>query len=335
MPHGSYFRGLNTKKLLCILALLYFSVLAGGIGVCAEERGVVPPESAGGANAQEPDFPSISRLDVRDPVFKQYLDAVERSRRALFNRGKTGTGPGELAEGLLLFSYESVEGEDIFRLASRCNVPYAALATLNRAGHPSSLPQRLLLPSIPGIFIPEQPENDLEQLLANREQEGGVIITVNRTGKKQRFFFIPGADFSPTERSYFLNTGFRFPLRNYRITSPFGTRPSPFTGKLQNHSGLDLAAPLGTDVYAAKEGIVTELGNDAVYGNYIIVAHADKWASLYGHLSSIGVSLHSRVRQDSVIGRVGSTGLSTGPHLHFELRKNGAAQDPGKLLFQR
>jgi murein DD-endopeptidase MepM/ murein hydrolase activator NlpD len=95
-----------------------------------------------------------------------------------------------------------------------------------------------------------------------------------------------------------------------------------------------MAAPAGTEVYAAREGIVTESGADPVYGNYLVIAHEDKWASLYGHLSSIAVNLHSRVRQDTVIGRVGSTGLSTGPHLHFELRKNGTALDPGRLLFK-
>jgi murein DD-endopeptidase MepM/ murein hydrolase activator NlpD len=312
-----------TKSLvLCILTLC----LPGFVG-----RGVYAGD--------RDEFPSIARLDVRDPAFKQYLDAVERSRRVLFTRNRTGITTAEIVEGLRIFSYQVPEDDDIFRLASRCNVPYAAIATLNRTGHPSSMPKNVLLPSIPGIFIPEHPENDLERLMASVGDRDGVVVTLNLNGNKERFLFIPGllypADFSPTERTYFLNTGFRFPLRSYRITSAFGVRPSPFTGKLQNHSGLDLAAPLGTEVYAARDGVVTEMGTDSVYGNYIIVAHEDKWVSLYGHLSSFGTSLHSRVQPDSIIGKVGSTGLSTGPHLHFELRKNGAAQDPGKLLFQK
>jgi murein DD-endopeptidase MepM/ murein hydrolase activator NlpD len=321
-----------TKLLaLCILALC----LPGfaGLGAYAGDRDDAPPGTAGISAAGE--YPTIARLDVRDLAFKQYLDAVERSRRVLFSRNRTGFDPAEAAEGLLLFSYLVPEGEDIFRLASRCNVPYAALATLNRAGHPSSMPKKVLLPSVPGIFIPEHPENDLERLMASGGDREGVVLTIGLDGKKERFLFIPGVDFSPTERTYFLNTGFRFPLRTYRLTSAFGVRASPFTGKPQNHSGLDLAAPLGTEVYAARDGVVSEMGTDSVYGNYIIIAHEDKWVSLYGHLSSFNTSLHSRVRQDSVIGRVGSTGLSTGPHLHFELRKNGTAMDPGKLLFQK
>jgi hypothetical protein len=303
---------MRSKKTALVFCFLFFPVLS----VSAE-------------------LPRIDRLDRRDQTFKQYLDAVERSRRSLFTRGRTGIGLAEIAEELLIFSYQAGEDEDILRLASRCNIPYSALATLNRASHPSSMPQTVLLPSVPGIFIPEMPENDLERLMASAgKREDAVEITVTLPGRKERFLFIPGADFSPIERAFFLNVGFRFPLRNYRITSTFGIRPSPFTGRPQNHPGLDMAAPMGTEVYAAREGIVTESGNDPVYGNYIVIAHEDKWASLYGHLSSIAVSLHSRVKQDSVIGRVGSTGLSTGPHLHFELRKSGTALDPGKLLFK-
>jgi murein DD-endopeptidase MepM/ murein hydrolase activator NlpD len=193
----------------------------------------------------------------------------------------------------------------------------------------------MLLPSVPGIFLPETPETDMEQLLASaRDGEGGVVLTFNREGVKVSFRFIPGADFTPTERAFYLTVGFRFPLRSYRLTSPFGPRISPITGTLRNHSGLDLAAPMGTDVYAARTGIVTEQGNDPVYGNYVVVSHDDNWVSLYGHLSVISTTLRSRVQSGGLIGKVGSTGQSTGPHLHFELKQNGKAQDPGKLLFK-
>jgi murein DD-endopeptidase MepM/ murein hydrolase activator NlpD len=277
-------------------------------------------------------FPVIERLDPqRDLVFKQYLADVDLARRRLFGSNQ---GKQTISEFLRIYSYTPKADEDIFRLAARCNVPYPAMATLNRISHPDMLKGPVLLPTVPGIFIPESPSNDLERLISSsRDTEGGIIITLHQ-GEPKRFLFFPGADFSPTERSYFLNSGFRFPLRNYRITSPFGIRPNPFTGTPQRHNGLDLAAPMGTEVYPTREGTVTELGTDAVYGNYIIITHADNWVSLYGHLSSFSTSLHSTVTRDSVIGKVGSTGQSTGPHLHFELRKNGTAQDPTKLLFR-
>ncbi|MDR0403146.1 MAG: M23 family metallopeptidase [Treponema sp.] len=283
-------------------------------------------------SARGADFPVIERLDSRDPVFKQYVEAVDLSRRLIYGKK---ADPHDLVKSLRIYSYSLLENDDILGLAARCNIPYAGIATLNRISHPESMPETVLFPSIPGIFVPETPSNDLEQLMASsRDPAGGVIITIERDGEAERYLFLPGGDFSPTERTYFFNTGFHFPLRQYRVTSVFGPRPSPFTGRMQNHQGLDLAAPAGASVYAAREGRVTETGTDPVYGNYIIVAHDDNWVSLYGHLSAVTAAAGGRVSRNSVIGRVGSTGQSTGPHLHFEIRKNGRALDPGKLLFK-
>jgi murein DD-endopeptidase MepM/ murein hydrolase activator NlpD len=137
---------------------------------------------------------------------------------------------------------------------------------------------------------------------------------------------------SPTERVFFLNRGFRFPLRHFRLTSAYGPRINPVTGRYGVHQGVDLAAPEGSPVYAAREGTVQDLGEDPIYGKYIIIGHGDSWMSLYGHLSKIETALREEVRSGTLIGRVGSSGQSTGPHLHFELRQNGRTQDPGRLL---
>jgi murein DD-endopeptidase MepM/ murein hydrolase activator NlpD len=98
------------------------------------------------------------------------------------------------------------------------------------------------------------------------------------------------------------------------------------------HGGLDLAAPMGTDVYATRDGTISESGTSPVYGNYIVITHQSGWTSLYGHLSAIIGKPKSEVKTGALIGKVGSTGLSTGPHLHFELRQHGAVQDPAPLL---
>ncbi|MDR1108603.1 MAG: M23 family metallopeptidase [Spirochaetaceae bacterium] len=285
-------------------------------------------------------LPLISRLDNRDLGFIQYQEDVERARRNLFGRGG---GEGNAAETLTIYRYIPGPQEDLLFLAARCNIPYSSLATINRLSHPS-LAAEMLLPSVPGIFIPLEPASDLERLLAAARsgQEGEVIRLggaggangAGGEGPGRGFRFFPGDDFGPTERIFFLNRDFRFPLRNFTLTSAFGPRINPVTGHFRVHQGLDLAAPEGTDVFAAAEGEVAETGSDPVYGNYVIVRHRDDWVSLYGHLSFIGVVLRQELRSGSLIGRVGSTGQSTGPHLHFELRKNGKAQDPGKHLFR-
>jgi hypothetical protein len=296
--------------------------------------------------AQEPPpFPLISRLENADTAFRQYVEDVDAARLRLHNRERRGETASSLAEALTIYAYRPGPRDDAFSLAARCNVPVSALASLNHLPHPDSFAGAplLLLPSMPGLFIAEDPGTDLEMLLlAGRTGEGGVPIAISRNGAtsdagiaSERFLFIPGADFTPTELAFFLNTGFRYPLRTYRLSSPFGPRINPVTGNFAVHRGLDLAAPEGTEVYAARDGEVVEIGEDPVYGNFIVIRHGETWASLYGHLSKFETALRSRVRSGTLIGRVGSTGQSTGPHLHFELRQNGRAQDPGRLLFSK
>ncbi|MDR2535214.1 MAG: M23 family metallopeptidase [Treponema sp.] len=283
-------------------------------------------------------FPIIMQLNSYDIGFKQYLSDVEAARRRIVNLERTGESPSVIAEALTVYAYTPGGSDNLLSLAARCNIPYASLATLNRISHQGVLDtaKPLLLPSAPGLFIPENPESDLEQLLASSRiaNPQGISITLTLNGNKEGFRFFPGADFNPTERVFFFHTGFRYPLRNYRLTSAFGPRINPVTGSLRNHNGLDLAAPTGTEVYAVREGVVTEIGEDRVYGNYIIIRHNQGWVSLYGHLSKIETVLRRNVESGTLIGRVGSTGQSTGPHLHFELRQNGKAQDPGKYLFK-
>jgi murein DD-endopeptidase MepM/ murein hydrolase activator NlpD len=275
--------------------------------------------AAEGAENDSSGLPLISRLDSRDTIFKQYLLDVEAARRRLY----LSQSPLEtMAEVLTVYAYLPLEGDDVLSLAARCNIPYAALATLNRLSHPGDLysGEPLYLPSVPGLFIPERPENDLERLLSSSQREEGVWISIGGE-TKTRYRFLPGEDLNPTERAFFLNRGFRYPLENFQVSSRYGV-----------HQGLDLAAPEGVGVYAVRDGTVSEQGEDPVFGRYIIISHGDNWVSLYGHLSRIETTLYQGLRSGSLIGRVGSTGQSTGPHLHFELRQNGRARDPGRLL---
>jgi murein DD-endopeptidase MepM/ murein hydrolase activator NlpD len=282
------------------------------------------------------DFPVIARLDSRDTGFRQFINDVEYNRRR-FSGPKSRSEAEEIAGHLTIFQYTLKPNEDIFFLAARCNIPYSALASLNRLGNPAALEEGklLLLPSCPGIFIPAGTESELEKLLAAARIANGesVELKIRTAGKVETFHFFPGSDFSPTERAFFLKSGFRFPLQSFRLTSSYGMRENPFKpGGVSMHRGLDLAAPEGTGVFAAADGIVTEIGFDQIFGNYIIISHGERWTSLYGHLQKTETVLRSAVKSGTLIGRVGSTGQSTGPHLHFELRQDGRALDPERRL---
>jgi len=283
------------------------------------------------AEAASP-LPSIARLDSGDMVFRQYLLDVEASRRLLFSSRQNT--PVDLASSLTIYSYTPGDGEGLLGIAARCSVPYATIASLNRFSNIEDLASGkvLLLPSVPGIFIPETPGSDLERLITSARVETSILLSIPWEGGMGRFRFIPGDDFSPTERVFFLNRGFRFPLRNFQLTSPYGPRVNPVTGRAGMHQGLDLAAPEGTEVYAVRNGRVVDLGEDPVFGKFIIIGHENNMLSLYGHLSSIDTNLNRDVQSGSLIGRVGSTGQSTGPHLHFELRQNGQSRDPARML---
>lgn len=111
--------------------------------------------------------------------------------------------------------------------------------------------------------------------------------------------------------------GLRYPLDRLHITSPFGTRIHPITGVRKTHYGIDYGNPTGTPVYSVAEGVVTVSGFDQFSGNKIAIKHRDRSESWYMHLSSRGVSVGAHVSARQVIGRVGSTGRSTGPHLHL------------------
>lgn len=115
-------------------------------------------------------------------------------------------------------------------------------------------------------------------------------------------------------------------------TSSFGLRTDPITGESKVHKGMDFKAKYGDEVYAAGTGRVIFAGVSGGYGNLIQIAHADKYLTYYGHLSKIYVKTGQRVKRGTLIGRVGATGRVTGPHLHFEIRKNGKAINPLPLI---
>jgi murein DD-endopeptidase MepM/ murein hydrolase activator NlpD len=122
-------------------------------------------------------------------------------------------------------------------------------------------------------------------------------------------------------------TAFALPLRG-PLTSRFGLRVHPLFGRRHFHAGVDIAAPRGTPVRAADEGTVLYAGWYGGYGKLVVIDHGQSVSTLYGHLSEILVTAGQRVARNHLIGKVGSTGYSTGPHLHFEVRRNGKPIDP-------
>lgn len=126
---------------------------------------------------------------------------------------------------------------------------------------------------------------------------------------------------------------FSTPVRGYAVNSPFGLRKLAIEARARAHKGVDIAAPKGTSVFTAAEGRVVRTGYEAGgYGNFIEVRHPNGLSTVYGHLSRIDVATGETVEAGRRIGLVGSTGYSTGPHLHFEVRRQGRQVNPTKVV---
>ena len=141
-----------------------------------------------------------------------------------------------------------------------------------------------------------------------------------------------------TDETYTGGGNFASPLgANWRsmVTSEFGWRPNPFGGSGgEGHSGLDLGEPKGTPIHAARDGVVSGVvdSGSSGYGYHVVIDHGDGMVTLYGHCSKVYVRSGQTVKQGDVIAAVGSTGRSTGNHLHFEIRVNGKAVNPRNYL---
>ncbi len=282
--------------------------------------------SSASAAAQAQDYPALSSLGPDDIIYAQQQEQLARSYEAIQG--------GKKPPDLVIYAYTVRAPVDLFSLAARLNLPYETLATLNRLDRSRSFltGEHVLAPSAPGIFASQSPGSDLDLLLSYRGNEEGYPVTIIAGGSTALFRFYPGARFSPEERALFLGLLFRFPLPSGILTSGFGMRESPISHRKAYHTGVDLAAPMGTDVYAARDGVVSETGINEVLGQYIVIAHEGDWSTVYGHLSARRVRLNDKVESGMIIGNVGSTGESTGPHLHFEVRVRGEPRDPEPLI---
>jgi murein DD-endopeptidase MepM/ murein hydrolase activator NlpD len=285
------------------------------------------------ADAVSPAYPELRVLSRDDPLYLQQQSALEEFRRIAESRNRGGTP----FPPLVIFEYAKRTSEDLFSVNARLGLRYDTLATLNDTAAKGEFDAktRILVPSQDGVFVNDPPRGWLEQLMLSTRLANGMEperMVVIRDGKRQPVWFFANDTFSGIERKYYLGILLRFPLDVQHVSSAFGWRSDPFTGRQEFHEGLDLSAPAGASVRAARDGVVTETGNDATLGNYIVLTHTGGLQTVYGHLSAIGVIMEQKVIAGAIIGAVGSTGYATGPHLHFEVREKGTPVDPAHLL---
>jgi murein DD-endopeptidase MepM/ murein hydrolase activator NlpD len=205
----------------------------------------------------------------------------------------------------------------------------------------AALGQKLRVPNHKGVIHKTGEQETIQTISSLYSVPVPSIIAVNNLRPKHILMpgldlFIPGA--KPAKLSeemaalYHLRGIFGSPLPG-RITSGMGLRTHPVGGFRGKHTGVDLAAVPGTNIAAAAAGYVLQTGEGEYIGKFVILAHQDSYTTLYGHCSQILATPGKVVKKGQVIAKVGSTGRTTGPHLHFEIRKDGVPQDPLKYLW--
>ena len=183
-------------------------------------------------------------------------------------------------------------------------------------------------------FDLENRQREYEEIMAAEDAANAVIdrlvaeLEAERKAAEQAANAAGGGGGTATATASFV-----WPVASYvYISSRFGMRVHPITGQTRSHTGLDIASNQGTSVYAADGGKVTMAGWNGGYGNCIMIDHGNGYVTLYGHLNGFAISAGDTVSQGQTIGYVGSTGTSTGSHLHFEVLLNGSRIDPEQFF---
>lgn len=237
-------------------------------------------------------------------------------------------------------SYRIRKGDMIGVIAERFGLTQDTLISINniRQTRRIQIGEYIKVPSMPGILYTTKKDGETAASVAEKYQVSAQkTAAVNHLHEQGSLaagtsLFVPDAFMDWVTRQEINGDLFRRPLRaRYYLSSNFGWRRSPFTGKRTFHNGVDMASSAWTPVYAALAGTVTAAGFHSVYGNYVIVTHHSGYRTLYGHMVSIKAWKGQSVDTATVLGWVGTTGLSTGPHLHFSVFKYGSAVNPVSL----
>jgi murein DD-endopeptidase MepM/ murein hydrolase activator NlpD len=244
----------------------------------------------------------------------------------------------ELPE-LKFYSYCVKKDDTFWTILARSSQDIDTLLSVNGFTTPKDIRpgKKIFIPNMRGVILKEAGRAAVARMLSENRVRPEYVYRINGTrdlGKK--YLFVPCGRLSNLERSLFLGTGFMAPLQRSagpHVTSRFGTRRSPFNQRYTEfHAGVDVSCPRGSDVLAARDGKVVYAGFYGGYGNLVVLQHEYGYQSLYGHLSRPLVKAGDRIKRGQVIARSGNTGRTTGPHLHFEVRRGGVAVNPGILL---
>lgn len=267
---------------------------------------------------------TLANLEYSNPSLKNLRSEIKENLRI----SKSGVRREELIP-LKYYQYKVRKEDNFFKIMARTGMDLETLSSVNELSSPHDLSPGMVLeiPNMRGTFHPEEIAGDEKTKLTLADK---YDIDTNKLqyDSERGKWFLPGISMGKSEKSFFYGSGFQFPLTEARISSGFGKRLDPFTKKDTFHGGIDLAAEQGSDVFASMDGEVIFKGKQGGYGNLIILKHSLGYETRYGHLFDFNINIGQKVKKGQKIGEVGQTGRATGPHLHFEIRRNSKRERP-------
>lgn len=237
-------------------------------------------------------------------------------------------------EKLEVSTYRVKNGETLGGIARKFNLSLGTLISFNKINDVRKVRvgSELRIPSADGIIYTVVRGDSLEGISKRHQSNINKICDYNNLASEViqigQQLFLPGASIDTYSLDRALGRLFIAPTKG-RLTSGFGYRPDPFTGRRTMHNGLDIANIIGTPIVASKSGKVIYVDNRPKgYGNVVILKHDEGYQTLYAHMNTIIVRQNEWVTQGQKIGTMGSSGRSTGTHLHFSIFKNNIPQNP-------
>lgn len=245
----------------------------------------------------------------------------------------------ETSGGMQYRKHMVSNGDSLWRISQKYDVPVYTIISANPEKekeiiHPGDT---LNIPSRTGIFYTVKGGDSISLIAKKYKVSSSEIIAMNHlrnstilNGQK---LFLPDA--RPLNEFKIVNKNrFIWPISG-AITSGYGMRKHPLNNSRQFHTGIDIAANSGKEILATADGVVVFAGDGGTYGNMVILRHKDGYLSVYAHASSLLVKKDQFIKQRQLIGRVGATGVTTGPHLHFEIKKSNLNVNPIQALNEK
>jgi murein DD-endopeptidase MepM/ murein hydrolase activator NlpD len=277
--------------------------------------------------------PSDWSMLLRSPAATAARPGLEKTTVPALSVG--GYTPQQPPLSIML--YKAKPGDTFSGIAGKLGLDIDTISSMNRTEgrgvHNVTVGEIIRIPSQNGIYLTFN--GDLDEMCRKNSVAPEDVLGANALTRAELRpgmpLFFPGVQHTGYARALAEGVGVALPLRGWE-SSPYGSRSDPFTGQRSRHSGVDIAAPMGSAIRSATDGIVRAAGWDDLLGNYVEVRGQLGYSYVYGHMSKILVGAGTRVSSGRVLGLVGDTGYATGPHLHFEVRKYGVPQNPKYYL---